>query len=214
KQGRGAVEDALGYLALPLYTWTEWSAQAKLTLWLYEIGKSPGPEMRDIIVESRAQVTRMDKPREEWTDEDWETFIEHMLEYVEKKKESVLEKPPRIQDFRPMGAQQYHTWAARFIVYMQRYQYTHQQVLTDIIHFPMNYPHEVKLMWSSAKGSMDETKRELEDLCLRIDKQRAVARAASGRHSEERGRKLPKRLDTRDKQLRFIGTCTYCQKQL
>ncbi|OAG33426.1 hypothetical protein NEIG_00981 [Nematocida sp. ERTm5] len=67
--------------------------------WLFEIESRPESEIGDIAIESQAQVTRMDKVSEDWTNEDWKEFIEHMLEHIEKKKELVLVKPPRIQDF-------------------------------------------------------------------------------------------------------------------
>ncbi|OAG33433.1 hypothetical protein NEIG_02527 [Nematocida sp. ERTm5] len=100
EHGRKAVDEAFFYLETSFATWPSWSAPAKLGLWMYETGSLPGSHMKDILTESRTQVTRMDKPSEDWTNEDWKSFLEHMLEYIEKRKKSVLVKPPRIQDFR------------------------------------------------------------------------------------------------------------------
>ncbi|OAG32943.1 hypothetical protein NEIG_02456 [Nematocida sp. ERTm5] len=62
--------------------------------WLFEIESRPESEIGDIAIESQAQVTRMDKLPEDWTNEDWKKFIEYMLEYIENEKQSVLVKPP------------------------------------------------------------------------------------------------------------------------
>ncbi|KAI5165707.1 hypothetical protein NEIRO02_0621 [Nematocida sp. AWRm79] len=212
RKGRGPVEQALSLLATSPYTWTDWSAHAKLMHWLFEIGSRPESETGDIAIESQAQVTRMDKLPEDWTNEDWKEFIEYMLDYIENEKQSVLVKPPRIQDFCAMRAQQYQIWAAMFITYIEEHRYTHQQILTDIIRFPMNYPPEIKALWTSTEGDLNTARKELRKLCKLIDTQWAETRAAMGRRPEEQRGRNQKRRDTRDSRQKFTGSCNYCHK--
>ncbi|KAI5145638.1 hypothetical protein NEPAR04_2501 [Nematocida parisii] len=212
KKGRGTVERALRFLATPPFTWKDWSAPTKLSHWLFETESRPESEIGDILVESQAQVTRMDKVQEDWTDEDWKEFVEHMLTHIEKKQESVLVKPPRLQDFRAMGAQQYQVWAAVFADYVEAQRYTHSQVLTDMIRYPVNYPKGVKTMWSSFAGDLQAARQELRALCMILDKQQAETRAALGHRPEARREKPYRRFDARDKLQKFIGRCNYCHK--
>ncbi|KAI5165115.1 hypothetical protein NEIRO03_0073 [Nematocida sp. AWRm78] len=211
KHGREAVDEAFFYLETSFATWTSWSAPAKLALWLYETGSLPGSHMKDILTESRTQITRMDKPGEDWNNEDWKSFLEHMLGYIEKRKKSVLVKPPRIQDFRPMGAQQYQIWAAAFEAYVRRNQYTYQQVLTDMTRSPINYPPEARATWQAAAGDLALAEKELYELCELLDTQEEAKSTMRSRPEERRGKPY-RRLDTRDGRQKFTGSCNYCHK--
>ncbi|KAI5165409.1 hypothetical protein NEIRO03_0396 [Nematocida sp. AWRm78] len=144
--------------------------------------------------------------------EDWKEFIEHMLEHIEKKKESVLVKPPRIQDFRAMGAQQYQVWAAMFANYVEAHRYTYQQILTDIRHYPVNYPPEVREMWSSFARDLQAARQELRKFCILLDIQRAETTATWGRHPEERRERPYRRFDSGDRRRKFTERCNYCHK--
>ncbi|KAI5182926.1 hypothetical protein NEIRO03_0566 [Nematocida sp. AWRm78] len=154
----------------------------------------------------------MDKISEDWTDDDWKTFMKHMLEHIDKKRKSVLIKPPRIQDFRNVGTRQYQLWADSFAGYVERNGYTHRQVATDMKRYPINYPPEVREMWHATEGDLQAARGELYDLGVLLDKQQAEARTSLGRRPEERRGKSDRRFDTRNGRPKFTGSCNYCHK--
>ncbi|OAG32944.1 hypothetical protein NEIG_02457 [Nematocida sp. ERTm5] len=99
-----------------------------------------------------------------------------------------------------------------FITYIEEHRYTDQQILTDIIRFPMNYPPEIKALWISTEGNLNTARKELRKLCKLIDTQWAETRAAMGRRPEKQRGRYPKHRGTRDSRQKFNGTCNYCHK--